>query len=115
MGDTRCELRLLKTVWDMKALVLGTYDSWNQQVRQTHFSFPLKLFSVTETDVSVRHLVKHSPSVLPPYPAFIRTFIDMWVVHLQIHSTPLHKSGMSPLLILLTSHTSHTAMERHQN
>jgi hypothetical protein len=33
MGDTRCELRLLKTVWDMKALVLGTHDSWNQQVR----------------------------------------------------------------------------------
>lgn len=36
MGDTRCELRLLRTVWDMKALVLGTHDSWNQQVRHTN-------------------------------------------------------------------------------
>jgi hypothetical protein len=31
-GDTRGELRLLKTVWDVKALVLFTHDSWNQQV-----------------------------------------------------------------------------------
>jgi hypothetical protein len=28
IGDTRSELRLLKTVWDVKALVLGTHDSW---------------------------------------------------------------------------------------
>jgi dynein heavy chain, axonemal len=28
-GDTRTELRLLKYVWDMKALVLTTFESWN--------------------------------------------------------------------------------------
>ena len=28
-SDTRTELKLLKFVWDMKALVLGTYESWN--------------------------------------------------------------------------------------
>jgi len=27
--DTRNELKLLKYVWDIKALVLGTFDSWN--------------------------------------------------------------------------------------
>ena len=27
--DTRNELRMLKYVWDMKALVLGTFESWN--------------------------------------------------------------------------------------
>lgn len=32
MGDTRVELRLLKQVWDMKALVHFTYDSWNSQL-----------------------------------------------------------------------------------
>ena len=32
MGDTRVELRLLKTVWDVKALVLYTYESWNGQL-----------------------------------------------------------------------------------
>jgi dynein heavy chain len=31
-GDTRTELKLLKYVWDMKALVLGTYESWNPQL-----------------------------------------------------------------------------------
>ncbi|CAM9131888.1 unnamed protein product, partial [Ectocarpus fasciculatus] len=29
INDTRSELKLLKYVWDMKALVLGTFDSWN--------------------------------------------------------------------------------------
>jgi dynein heavy chain len=28
-GDTRTEIRLLKYVWDMKALILGTFESWN--------------------------------------------------------------------------------------
>lgn len=31
-GDTRVELKLLKTVWDMKALILGTFESWNSQL-----------------------------------------------------------------------------------
>jgi dynein heavy chain len=31
-GDTRTELKLLKTVWDMKALILGTFESWNSQL-----------------------------------------------------------------------------------
>lgn len=32
MGDTKFELRLLKQVWDMKALVIFTYESWNSQL-----------------------------------------------------------------------------------
>jgi dynein heavy chain len=28
-SDTRAEIKLLKYVWDLKALVLGTFDSWN--------------------------------------------------------------------------------------
>ena len=31
-NDTRTEIRLLKYVWDMKALVLGTFTSWNSQL-----------------------------------------------------------------------------------
>jgi len=31
-GDTRTELKLLKYVWDMKSLVLQTFDSWNSQL-----------------------------------------------------------------------------------
>ena len=31
-GDTHTELKLLKYVWDMKALILGTYQSWNSQL-----------------------------------------------------------------------------------
>ena len=31
-GDTRTELKLLKYVWDMKALVLTTFESWNSQL-----------------------------------------------------------------------------------
>ena len=31
MSDTRVELKLLKQVWDMKALVIGTFESWNPQ------------------------------------------------------------------------------------
>ena len=32
MGDTRSELRLLKSVWDGKALVGGIHKSWNSQL-----------------------------------------------------------------------------------
>ena len=32
MGDTKIELRLLKQVWDVKALVIATYESWNSQL-----------------------------------------------------------------------------------
>ena len=32
MGDTRSELRLLKTVWDGKALVFNIHKSWNSQL-----------------------------------------------------------------------------------
>lgn len=31
-NDTRTEIRLLKLVWDFKALVLGTFASWNSQL-----------------------------------------------------------------------------------
>jgi len=31
-ADTRLELKLLKYVWDMKALILGTFESWNPQL-----------------------------------------------------------------------------------
>jgi dynein heavy chain len=31
-SDTRAEIRLLKNVWDMKSLVLGTFESWNVQL-----------------------------------------------------------------------------------
>eukprot|EP01035_Chromulina_nebulosa_P017812 gene17812-23422_t len=32
INDTRAELKLLKLIWDSKALVASTYDSWNSQL-----------------------------------------------------------------------------------
>ena len=32
IGDTKSEIRLLKCVWDMKALVLANFESWNTQL-----------------------------------------------------------------------------------
>ena len=32
LGDTKVEIKLLKQVWDMKSLVIGTFESWNPQL-----------------------------------------------------------------------------------
>ena len=96
-GDTRTELRLLKTVWDVKALVLGTHDSWNQQLWNDIKTDDLE-------DVN-KNLLKNLRRMANDNPV-----VKGWVVYRSIEDAI---KNMSVVLPLINSLHSPAMRDRH--
>eukprot|EP01041_Mallomonas_annulata_P000386 gene386-700_t len=89
-GDTRTELKLLKYVWDMKAMVFFTFDSWNTQLWSD-----IKTDDLEDVNKS---LLKNLRKMSSDYPV-----VKGWVVYKSIEDAIKNMSAVLPLINALHS------------
>ena len=96
-GDTRTELRLLKYVWDMKAMVLGTFESWNSQLWAD-----IKTDDLEDVNKSLLKYLRKMSNETP--------VVKGWVVYRSIEDAI---KNMSVVLPLVNSLHSESMRDRH--
>ncbi|RYG70338.1 hypothetical protein EON64_00425, partial [archaeon] len=96
-NDTRTELRLLKQVWDVKGMVLFTYESWNTQLWNDIKTEDLEDINKT--------LLKNLRKMGNDFPV-----VKQWAIYRSIEDTI---KNMSIVLPLINDLHSNSMRDRH--